>query len=104
MLYTDKHSIFNLEQEMGESVQYNVVRQSTMFGLEEDAKLDEEEKVKIVNTIMKSKGGNRHTDYKIVGNWMNEQFMIMRRFKEFYLLHHRLEERWPGFYIPPIPK
>lgn len=104
MLYTDKHSIFNLEEEMGEHDQQHFAKQSTMFGLEEDAQLNETEKVKIVNTIVKNQGGGKHTDYKIVGNWMNEQFIIMRRFKEFHILHQRLEERWPGFYIPPIPK
>ena len=74
-----------------------------MFGLEEDAILNEEEKVKIINTITTQQGGSKHTDYKIMGKWRDEQFIIMRRYKEFYLLHKRLEERWPGFYIPPIP-
>lgn len=38
-----------------------------------------------------------------MGKWRDEQFIIMRRFKEFYLLRKRLQERWPGFYVPPIP-
>ena len=28
----------------------------------------------------------------------------MRRYKEFYQLHKILHDRWPGFYIPPIPR
>lgn len=75
-----------------------------MFGLTEDAKLGEAEKVRLVNTITSSHGGGKHTDYKIVGKWNDEEFVIMRRYKEFYLLRKRLEERWPGFYIPPLPR
>ena len=75
-----------------------------MVPILEQVKKELGEKVKIVNTIVKSQGGGRHTDYKVMGNWMDEQFIIMRRFKEFYILHQRLEERWPGFYVPPIPK
>jgi hypothetical protein len=78
-------------------------KQSTMFGLEEDAKLENEEKVKIINSITTKQGGGKHTDYKIMGRWRDEQFIIMRRYKEFHLLRKRLEERWHGFYIPPIP-
>lgn len=74
-----------------------------MFGLEEDAVLSNEEKVKIVNTITTNQSGGKHTDYKVMGRWRDEQFIIIRRYKEFNLLRKRLEERWPGFYIPPIP-
>jgi len=26
-----------------------------------------------------------------------------RRYSDFYALHYKLTERWPGFYIPSIP-
>lgn len=78
-------------------------RMSTMFGLEQDAQLEDDEKVRIINTITTRQGGGKHTDYKIMGRWRDEQFIIMRRYKEFHLLRKRLEERWPGFYIPPMP-
>lgn len=106
ILYTDKHTIFNLEECMDEPKNFPSPpeRQGTLFGLEEDAQLGEDEKVRIVNTIVRTQGGSKHTDYKIVGKLGEEQFIIMRRYKEFDVLRKRLEERWPGFYIPPIPK
>jgi hypothetical protein len=103
---SDKHTSFRLEEcihQLGGRTN-NSNNKEPIFGLEEDAELNEFEKVKIVNTIVTSQGGGRHTDYKIVGKWMDEKFIIHRRFKEFALLRKRLEERWPGFYIPPIPR
>lgn len=103
---SDKHTSFKLEEcifDIG-GMHSNTGNKEQIFGLEEDAELNEFEKVKIVNTIITSQGGGKHTDYKIVGKWRDEKFIIHRRFKEFALLRKRLEERWPGFYIPPIPK
>ena len=103
---TDKHTSFKLEEcihELGGRAS-TFSNKEPIFGLEEDAELGEFEKVKIVNTIVTSQGGGKHTDYKIVGKWRDEKFIIHRRFKEFALLRKRLEERWPGFYIPPIPR
>lgn len=105
VLQTEKSTIFNLENEMGENYQLQHENtDSQMFGIEEESKLGEHEKVKIVNTIITNQGGSKHTDYKIIGLIGNEQFTIKRRYKEFSLLHKRLEERWPGFYIPSIAK
>lgn len=101
VLYTDDHTIFNLGEHMRKDSE---LQKDTIFGLEEDAKLGDNEQVRITNTIVKSTGGSKHTDYKIVGRLGDENFVIMRRYKEFDVLHKRLEERWPGFYIPPIPK
>lgn len=101
VLYTETNSVFNLEKYMeNEGVPKT---QSQIFGLEEDARLGESEKVRIVNTIVTTHGGGKHTEFKIMGIWKEEKFIITRRYKEFYYLRKRLEERWPGFYIPPIP-
>mmetsp|Transcript_10983 Transcript_10983/g.10894 ORF Transcript_10983/g.10894 Transcript_10983/m.10894 type:complete len:244 (+) Transcript_10983:153-884(+) len=99
------NTIFNLEDEIGDNFKIGHRQtQSTMFGIEEEIKLGPNEKVRIIKAIETNQGGGKHTDYKILGIHKDEEFTICRRYKEFDLLHKRLEERWPGFYIPPIPK
>jgi hypothetical protein len=33
----------------------------------------------------------------------NGQFEVQRRYKEFFILRACLTERFPGFYVPPLP-
>jgi hypothetical protein len=105
---TDKVTLLNLDECMEEDEEDTLTQQlhhrEPMFGLEEDPELSDFEKVRIINTVVTSQGGSKHTDYKIIGVLDDEKFIIHRRYKEFTLLRKRLEERWPGFYIPPIPK
>lgn len=34
----------------------------------------------------------------------HEAFTVTRRYKQFHALHTFLRERYPGMYVPPIPK
>ena len=117
VFYTEKQSMFNIEDFINQNdsgyppydPQQTIDnesqdRTSRLFGLEEDVKLQEDETIRIVNTKVIHSGGGRHHEYKIIGRYMTEEFIIYRRYKEFYILNKVLHERWPGFYIPPIPK
>lgn len=116
VLYTEKMTLENIEAIMNNTDQRNKNADDNppddenndgsirVFGLEEDAKLSEAEKIKIVNTVLVSKAGRKHHEYKITGKYKDEEFTIMRRYKEFHLLHKVLQDRWPGFFIPPIPR
>ena len=116
VFYTEKLSLFNLDEYMNQNDsgyaqnrqqphEIGVQDQSLgLFGLEQDAKISPNEKIKIVNTTLAYSGGGKHYEYKIVGRYLEEEFIIMRRYKEFYLLHKTFQDRWPGFYIPPIPR
>ena len=116
VFYTEKQTLFYIEdfinqneskyprerEKINES--QNTERTSQLFGLEEEVKLNENETIRIVNTKVAYSGPSKHHEYKIIGRYMGEEFIIFRRFREFYLLNKVLHERWPGFYIPPVPK
>ena len=115
VFYTEKLSLFNLDEYMNQNdsgyAQHQLPheievqdRSLGLFGLEQDAKISANEKIKIVNTTLAYSGGGKHYEYKVIGKYMEEEFIIMRRYKEFYQLHKILHDRWPGFYIPPIPR
>ena len=47
--------------------------------------------------------GKGHTVYEIEGWDSVGEINIVRRYREFLLLHDLLFARYPGLYIPPIP-
>jgi nicotinic acid mononucleotide adenylyltransferase len=51
----------------------------------------------------KSDGIKKHVTYKVMGKDSQGDIEVWRRYKEFLKLRHFLNERWPGFYIPPLP-
>ena len=57
-----------------------------------------------INAANSSKeNGKGHTVYDIVGKDSVGDINIIRRYREFLLLHDLLFARYPGLYIPPIP-
>ena len=46
----------------------------------------------------------KHVTYKITGEDSISKFEILRRYKEFRVLHRILVQLWPGCFIPKIPK
>ena len=46
---------------------------------------------------------NGHIVYLVKGVDKQGPWEGMRRFNEFYVLHHALTLRWPGMYIPKAP-
>ena len=44
-----------------------------------------------------------HVVYKVKGSDKSGEFDIMRRYNHFFVLRQVLVQRWPAFFIPPIP-
>lgn len=53
--------------------------------------------------MTKGSGLTEHVIYNIVGNDETESYDVMRRYSEFNFLRKKLNERWPGVFIPAIP-
>lgn len=49
-------------------------------------------------------GGNGYFVYKLKGTDEKGEFEVERRFKEFETFRECISKRFPGFFIPPIPK
>ena len=45
-----------------------------------------------------------HVSYLIKGKNISKEDSLERRYREFDALHNVLTQKWPGIYIPPIPK
>lgn len=47
-----------------------------------------------------------HVEYSVCGIDMqtNERFQVSRRYRDFVALRAAWSSRWPGMYIPPVPK
>ena len=45
---------------------------------------------------------NGKTIYHIKGNFLKKNEEIVRRYRDFDLLHAKLSQNWPGIFIPPI--
>jgi hypothetical protein len=52
--------------------------------------------------IEKPSTQGNHITYIIKGSMINGE--LIRRYKEFDALHNKLTQRWPGIYLPSIPK
>ena len=52
--------------------------------------------------IEKPSSEGSHITYIIKGTLINGE--VIRRYKEFDALHSKLSQRWPGIYLPAIPK
>jgi len=42
--------------------------------------------------------------YTVTGQDREGKFEVQRRYNEFHMLHLKLNERWPGCFIPCIPE
>ena len=69
-----------------------------------DIKSDKESILKSLKNIYidKTSEVNGKTIYYIKGDFINEKDVIIRRYRDFDLLHNKLVENWPGIFIPPI--
>jgi len=45
-----------------------------------------------------------HIVYTVYGEDNHGRFEIQRRYNEFFLLRQVLYQRYPGLYVPPVPK
>ena len=73
---------------------------------EDDEKNDnqEEEQIKKINIyISRTSELGGKTYYHIKGDFIPENKEIVRRYRDFDLLHKKLSANWPCVFIPPIP-
>ena len=60
-------------------------------------------KIGIREAVVRGSGLTEYTTYNIVGEDQNGTFDAERRYSEFNYLRKKLNERWPGVFIPAIP-
>ena len=53
-------------------------------------------------SIYKTSELNGKTIYHIKGDFIDKKSEIIRRYRDFDLLHLKLNQNWPGIFIPPI--
>jgi hypothetical protein len=61
---------------------------------------ENEQRAFYIDTIIVSS----HVSYIIKGKNISQEISLERRYREFDALHNVLLKKWPGIYIPPIPK
>lgn len=73
--------------------------------LEEEKYLEDQHEIslKFENFIMKD-GFSKHQVYCIKGQDVQGSFEIFRNYKDFQEIRKILLKRWPGCYVPPLPK
>jgi hypothetical protein len=60
--------------------------------------------ISIVSTCFSSSALSKHARYTIKGRDETSEFEVSRRFKDFFALHAIFEQKWPGCYVPSIPR
>ena len=67
--------------------------------------IDDSKNIKITRIyIDKTSELNGKTLYHIKGDFIPKNKEVIRRYRDFDLLHIRLKQNWPGIFIPPIPE
>ena len=94
-------------EEIKEIVSDNLIKSNKEE--EKEEKEEKEKKEKEINSkeeseiyIDKTSEENGKTIYYIKGNFINNKKGIIRRYRDFHLLHSKLVQNWPCIFIPPI--